>query len=230
MNKISLVIPYYKTENIIPKKFEEWQSYDEDVQNNLEIIIVDDGSPERTRFEEHWIDTNLNIKLYRITTDIPWNECGANNLGVKVASNEWIFRSDVDWSIPNNTIKNIMNIELCKDSLYMFCGMNFVSKERVSYPPNIFVMHKETFWKIGGYDEDTRGHYGSDLSFRYRVDFVFGIRRIPTEWFVESHVDASKQHGLERDPSFCYQQLEEKKQNKTVVPDSHLRFEWKQIK
>ncbi len=231
MNKLSLVIPYYKSNNIISRKFEEWQEYDQDVKDNLEVIIVDDGSPEGTRFEEQWVDTELNIKLYRIEVDIPWNECGANNLGIKMASNDFILRTDVDWFIPNNLLKKIMNMDLNKNMLYLFHSIDFYSRQKLIDPANIYVINKETFWTVGGYDEDTRGHYGSDLSFRYRTFTVYKTKVVFIEDYpVEAYVNVSNQHGLVRDAGFCYAQLEEKKQNNILTPTSYIRFDWKQIK
>lgn len=231
MNNLSLVIPYYNSSNIIPKKFEEWQAYDDDIKKCLEIVIVDDGSPESTAFSSHWVDTNLDIKLYKIDVDIPWNECGANNLGFKVATNPWILRSDVDWCIPNEVLRHIMTMQLSEDSYYVFPGRNFGTKEEISSPYNIYVMHRDTFWKVGGYDEDCRGHYGSDLTFRHRVDRVFHVKQVGLDGkYVEGYYGASNQHGLQRDGTFCRNMLKEKIEKNDLMPKDCIRFTWSRIK
>jgi len=231
MNNLSLVVPYYNSSNVIPRKFEEWQEYDEDVRNCLEIVIIDDGSPTETSFENHWIDTNLNIKLYKINVDIPWNECGANNLGFKMATNPWIFRSDVDWYIPNNTMRHMMNLNLSEDSYYVFPGREYTTKTVLASPYNIYVMHKNTFWRVGGYDEDCRGYYGSDLTFRHRVDRVFNINQVGfDDIYVEAYHGISDQHGLHRDASYCRNLLEEKIKSDTLIPPTCIRFDWSRVK
>lgn len=233
MNKISLVIPYYKTKSIIPLKFKEWEEYDDDVKSNLEIVIIDDGSPEGTTFEEHWVNTNLNIKLFKIVVDIPWNEGGANNLGFKVASNDWVFRSDVDWSIPNDVMKKVMNTNLIKGNFYTFRALDYATKQAIGNPANIYVLHKEDFWKSGGYDEDTAGYHGSDISFRRRLFSIINAGKIHfIDGAVEAYVGASGEHGLIREAgaAFCEDLMRKKISTNTLMPTDWIRFEWKQIK
>ena len=81
--KISVIIPVYKVEEYINRCI---KSVVNQTYNNLEIILVDDGSPDNCpAICDKWADKDSRIKV------IHKNNGGlsdARNIGIKIASGE----------------------------------------------------------------------------------------------------------------------------------------------
>lgn len=91
MDLISVIVPVYKTEAYLDKCIESivGQTY-----KNLEIILVDDGSPDNCpSICDSWAKRDSRIKVLHISNGGAGN---ARNVGMSVASGEWFSFIDSD--------------------------------------------------------------------------------------------------------------------------------------
>lgn len=91
MKKFSVVIPAYNEEEIIGSLIDELKDVFKIWGQNLEIIIVDDGSTDKTR---KIIKSKKNIKL--IGFDRNYGQSYALDAGIKKASGNYIITMDAD--------------------------------------------------------------------------------------------------------------------------------------
>jgi predicted glycosyltransferase involved in capsule biosynthesis len=149
-----------------------------DIPDGVEIIYLDDGSYPPLLFE-----TELKNFTIHPTEDYrPWTTGFARNTGAKLAKGEFLLMTDIDYIITLDALKASMDFNEDKMSFKRQFGIldehgelsldyddlrayglleeRIVKKGRKIPPhPNNFVMRKETFLKLGGYDE-TRMHLG----------------------------------------------------------------------
>jgi hypothetical protein len=155
---LTISVAYYNE----PKYLNEWinqQSIWEKMCMPIHLQVIDDGS-QITPASEIIKDGAANISLYRVTEDLGFNSHGCRNLGMKVAPTSWVLLSDIDMIYPISTLNEILldieNFKISQDLYYQFKLINYKSTTF-----NNFLVHKDTFWKTGGYDEEFTGlHYG----------------------------------------------------------------------
>ena len=93
---VSIIIPVYKVEPYLDKCV---QSVIAQTYKDLEIILVDDGSPDRCpQMCDEWAQKDKRIRV------IHQKNCGlsgARNTGIREAKGEWLYFLDSDdWIIP----------------------------------------------------------------------------------------------------------------------------------
>lgn len=101
--KLSIIIPTYNTDKYIFKLLNNIiaQKHDE----NLEIIIIDDGSTDDTRkIVNEYLKKNNFIKYYYQENK---GVSSARNYGLSVSNGEYIWFVDSDDILPDNTIKRL---------------------------------------------------------------------------------------------------------------------------
>jgi hypothetical protein len=207
---LSLVMPYYMNPRMLSWHLRVWRDeWSASLKDQVEIVIVDDGSPAGETAEEVLKvlvsqATTLvglpKINLYRVLEDRPWHQHGARNLGAHVATGKWMFMTDMDHVVPASTMVEILRLlpTLHESKVLTFGRVDapatltwkadhwteFARTRRGdgSLKPhaNSFVVRRDRYWKLGGYDEDLCGIYGTDKHFRSRL---FGAHT------VEQHVD-----------------------------------------
>lgn len=96
MAKISVIVPVYKVENYLPKLIESVLTQ---TLNDLELILVDDGSPDNSGKicdEYAWKDTRVKV-IHKENGGVS----AARNDGLAAASGDWvIFCDSDDWLEP----------------------------------------------------------------------------------------------------------------------------------
>lgn len=216
---LSLVMPYYMNPRMLAWQLRVWRGeWSEAIKEQVEIIIVDDGSPTETAEEilkllvaEATTLVGLpKISLYRVLEDRPWHQHGARNLGAHVATGKWLFMTDMDHVIPASTMAEVLRLlpTLHKSKVLTFGRVDAPAtltwkadhwtefartrREDGSLKPHVnsFVVSRKRYWKLGGYDEDLCGIYGTDKHFRSRL---FGAHT------VEQHIDYAPIIRVDRD-------------------------------
>jgi len=157
--------------------------------------------------------------VYRVLDDIPWNAGGATNLGFKEAEG-WVIYADIDHLITKEMIDEILEIDKKKGEMYLF-GRKWLRDSDACY-----MIHKDDFERIGGYDEDFSGYYGYvDVEFMDRCRKNLNVverRDIKAEYFEDEGVE------LDRDEEFCKMLYDLKKHNQ-INEGKRIRFCWEKL-
>jgi len=139
--------------------------------DSVEFIILDDGSDVPLKGEMR------NLTIYFTNDKRPWTVELARNLGARMARGEYFLMTDIDYIIPKDAIESALELKEDKmrfkrqfgvldengnltqdfDVLRKYGLLESRIQERgvnLAPHPNNFVMRKEAFWSLGGYQED----------------------------------------------------------------------------
>jgi hypothetical protein len=170
IGKCTFVYAYYNNPTMLARHLKEWRVYSEHAKNNIRFVIVDDASPvfpAKAVLSAEWLArAQLNVSLYRVIPNIPWNQDGARNLGMQEARTDWAFMTDMDHLVPAGEADRILALD-GQPRVYYMPDQRLTNGTSLARPhPNSYLMRVSDFWEMGGYDEDFAGFYGSDGNFR----------------------------------------------------------------
>lgn len=201
---LTLVMPFYLNCSMLRLQYAGWAAWPEKYKRRLKVILVDDGSPEPAT-EVSRPEGLPDLQIYRVKEDRPWHQHAARNLGAHVADEGWMLLTDMDhvltYDAAHALFKAMDKGRLESDAIYMLdrieadTGEPTRNEQGWKKPhPNSFVLTRETYWQIGGYDEDFCGVYGTDGLFKARAFEIArkGHLKIPlTRYWREIVPDAS---------------------------------------
>ncbi len=177
MIDLSIILPFYMNPGMLDLQFANWLSWPQEIRDRLEIIIIDDGSP-----QGHAVDVPRpaglpELSIYRVLEDRPWHQHAARNLGARQATAKWLLLTDMDHLLMASAAAALFKRldRLDEHAIYTLARIEAdtglpTMKDGIAKPhPNSFVVTRETYWHIGGYDEDFCGIYGTDVLFRTRA-------------------------------------------------------------
>lgn len=128
MSLISVIVPIYNVEKYLDKCIE---SIVNQTYKNLEIILVDDGSPYNCpQMCDDWVKKDNRIKVIH---EVNGGAGAARNAGIKVSKGEWIGFVDGDDSIDEDYYETLLNKS--NDGYYdiVACGFQYVSNDQISF-------------------------------------------------------------------------------------------------
>lgn len=184
--KLTIYFPYYNQPDCLKKQLNNFLKFDSNILKYLNIIIVDDGSfqhPALPIIQSFNIYKKINIQLIKINIDIPWNQPEANNVAFRECKTKYMIRTDIDHYFDEVNIVKILNYPFKNKYYYSFNRKN-EQFNSLNSPPNIYIMKKTDYFKIGGYNEYFSGNYGDDIEFlpranklltRILIDDIFSI-------------------------------------------------------
>jgi len=165
--KVTLLYTYYEAPLMLEKQIEYWMQYSVESLYTVDIVVVDDGSSMNPASDimTKLIPGGFPITLYRIKEDIPQNTVGARNLGFAKALYDWVFNLDIDHVLNRENVNDLADLvnsgSLC-GSCYHIPKRKLVTdnsfKDIFSHSDS-FLIKKDKFWEIGGYDESYVGYY-----------------------------------------------------------------------
>lgn len=176
---LTIVMPFYDNAGMLRLQYQGWAAWPEKLKRRARIILVDDGSPfEAVRVERP--DGLPELEIYRVIEDRPWHQHAARNLGAEMAPDGWMLMTDMDHVLTADAARSIFKAmdkgKLDPVAIYMLdrveadTGLPTLNDHGLPKPhPNSFVLTRETYWRIGGYDEDFCGVYGTDGLFKERA-------------------------------------------------------------
>ena len=236
---LSFVYTYYDNPNMLAHQYALWSSYPAMLRRELEFIVVDDASP---RFPA--IDVprpiNIDLRIYRVLKDVPWHQDGARNLGADQAKGSWLFLCDIDHTMPTESLRRLFPLD------QQFAPLEFITFGRrepdgrltvykgTNKPKpglNIYLMKRNFYWAVGGYDESFCGYYGTDNMFRkrllkkgklvHRPDIE--IIRYGREYIADASTTTLERKGLKNEA--VLRRLQHQRRSNKITT---LNFEWKQ--
>ena len=121
---ISVIAPIYKVEKYLPKCLETIvnQSY-----KNLEIILVDDGSPDNCgAICDEWAARDSRIKVVHQQNK---GVSGARNAGLDAVTGEWVMQIDPDDYVHTDIIKTLYETARDTGAEMVWCNYEEVSED-----------------------------------------------------------------------------------------------------
>lgn len=243
---LTIVMPYYENPGMLSQQYTGWAAWPEKLKQHVSIILVDDGSPKHPAAQVERPEGLPELSIYRVTEDRPWHQHAARNLGAHMAQNGWLLLTDMDHVIEEaaaaRLVQKIRMNALDRRAVYMpqrieaDTRLPTLGKGGQPKPhPNSFVMTRATFWRIGGYDEDYCGIYGTDGLFRARVHenaLVLRLKGIAlTRWWRDLVPDAStnapRKEG--RDPDARRNVAVAKAERGEAGKVKVLAFDWERV-
>ena len=193
---VTLVLPYYENPAFLDTQAETWRAYPVDLLRSLTAIVVDDGSPEPCVKPS----VPCVCRLFRIGVDVRWNWLAARNIGAHHAADGWLILTDMDHIVPAETLRAVMEGQHDPRVVYVFSRREHTG-ETVGPHSASFLLTREMFWRIGGYDETLSGHYGTDGDWRKRVSQVTRMQRLTDELVRHEYQgDSSTRRYLRKQP------------------------------
>lgn len=199
---ISINVTYYNE----PRLLKWW--YDSIVQLSEQgydfiLNIGDDGSmkdPAINFFEKH--TPSKNMHLFRVKHDIGFNSHGTRNLLMKNTTTDWNWMSDIDRQYDQKVFKGIhfWEDELKQGHYYSFKEARKDTPDGFSL--NEYIVHRDDFWKTGGYDEEfVNIHFGD----RYFLDTLRRVaKRQKMDVWVVKYVRGARNVSWEDVPFTIY--------------------------
>lgn len=192
MISISIIIPTYNRAHIIEKAI---TSVKNQSNGNWELILVDDGSKDGTEevVKPYLIDTRIKY-LYQENK----GACAARNNGAKIASHDYLGFFDSDDYIGEDWVADfIQKLSEVPSSQIIFCDCihqdiasgkivkeifpevsPFSSKQKVLFYGGCFIMKKEIFFSVDGFDEISKTGYFYPLLMKLDIHLEFGKIKI----------------------------------------------------
>lgn len=175
----TVVYPYYENPFFFRKQLKHWLSLPPHLAMMLSFIVVDDGSPEHPA-EVILREQPFPLRLFRIDVDVRWNWLAARNIGFHHAADGWCVVTDMDHIIPSDVFETIIYGDLDVGTIYRFRRREHTGIS-IHPHPNSWLMTREMYWRVGGYDETMSGYYGTDGDYRRRCVKAAPIRILTDE-------------------------------------------------
>lgn len=182
MRSLTLVLPYYDNAGMLKEHQRIWATFPEDLQRHLHVIVVDDGSPHAPAHAAvNGVAAELgSFQLFRVGVDVRWNWLTCRNIGAFHAKTEWLLLTDIDHVLPERTLDKLLTIPLDEDTVYRLSRIDAYKpwpyaledcpiREKKKFHPNTWLLTRQMYDDVGGYDERFSGCYGTDYDFRDRV-------------------------------------------------------------
>lgn len=186
MTELTLVMAVYGQPQMLWKQLDTILHYPDEVLDRLNVVIVDDcGVPEvETRFVENLDCFAKSAKLFRVDKDIPWNQMGARNLAMQHSSGHCLL-IDPDMVFDGKMMARMIQAaeKLARRHVIKW-GLRHVSSGKLDMTsPNTWLLHRDDFFAVGGYDEDFAGNKGwSDVQFLDIMRACYKIEERPDLW------------------------------------------------
>lgn len=187
MPALTLCLSYYRQPLMLARQLAEFEKY----PSGIQIIVVDDGSPEPAREVLAAASAALRsrLKLYRIDVDLQWNREGARNLSAQKATTDWLLMADLDHVLPAQAAAHLVEYDPSPHFWHRFprwrqgkadeTRMKDTIARDVEFgeiKPHIdsYLLTRQMYWSINGYDEDFVGCLGGGTDFLRRLEWHHG--------------------------------------------------------
>lgn len=147
---VSVIITVLNSHGIVKRYLRHFKRMN--LPDDVEIIIMDDGSDPPLRFPDHGVK---NLNIYPTGDYRPWTQACARNLAAKIALGEYLLMTDIDHILTKDAIMSVRD----------FYG------DKMVFPRRFGVLN------INGKivdDPDTLFRYGLSEKYRGRKKFFAG--------------------------------------------------------
>lgn len=171
--KLSVIIPAYNVEGFIESTL---QSLNNQSSKDFEIIVIDDGSTDKTNYITRQMLSVVKCKAYKVIEKENGGVSSARNMGLINAKGEYVVFLDGDDFVSADFVETIINAVSKDQESEMFCwGYDLVNTNNVIIS-NYFDKFKDLQYVIDGI-EALRLKTNDDLniwtgSVAYKKDFL----------------------------------------------------------
>jgi len=205
MTPLTICMAYYLNQGMLEHQLANLWRLPKAMREALTLIVVDDGSPVPARLPDR-LD-GLDVRLYRMRVDVPWNQDACRNLAVSEATTEWVLLTDMDHVPTEALLRRAMEKPLDPQLVYTFRRVSAPALTPYKPHPNSWLMTRAMYDRIGGYDERYAGVYGTDGAFKRGVETnakaVVEIKealvRYPREVIADASTSTLARKGPEND-------------------------------
>lgn len=220
--KLSVVMPFLNSDEIVRRTIKYWGGMD--LPDDIEFLIMDDGSDKSLRHPDFGLleltaSLGLNLEIHETHEKRPWTSSAARNIAARsIAKGRNLFLVDGDYIVSQAALLRAREFDgdrlgcrrefgvLLEDGTFtqdhkvlMEWGIpaSRIRKRGTRFPPhpNQFIMRRELFVEMGGYDE--KRIFGATYPQREDNDFKRRTRR----WQQEGKLEWSEE---ERPTLFMY--------------------------
>lgn len=235
--QLTIISHYYNNHSFVIDQLEYWSRYRGLLRSAINFILVDDCSSDK--FDDELIAgyrEKLNLRLFRVTDDIAWNQGGARNLGIFCSVTEWIILIDIDQLLYESFLVDIVDgIQrgiFEPEVLYHFRIkelVNIQNNESLIHHPNSYLVNRSKFLEFGMYDEDFVGGYGYEDVYLMKQWVYHGMRRSLIDKVSSEDLPFGTK-SLDRDLSRNLKLAMDKINSGEIVRSRGiLRFNWKAV-
>lgn len=156
---MDFILPVYNvTKKIIDRHVDNFKKLEPSIAKYTRVIVIDDGSNPEFPVET---DFGIKTKIARIDEDIIWHAEGAINLGFLLAEDSWCVLLNVDHIMPADDIcRATLMKNRTREKIYIFDRYLPNGKSRNKNVTGVSMIHRDDWWRIGGYDEEFCGGHG----------------------------------------------------------------------
>jgi len=200
--KITFVYPYYENPLFLEYQVNAWKQYPDYLKECISLVVADDGSPNKPASDVLGAMHPLPFKtrLFRIEVDVRWNWLAARNIGMNHADSGWCLLTDMDHVVSASLAHKLVHGVFDQRVVYRLSRREHTGG-RLHPHPNTMFMTRAQFWRIGGYDENLSGHYGTDGDWRRRIAAKGPVVLLPDEIIRYEYVnDSSTTHYKRKQP------------------------------
>jgi hypothetical protein len=165
-------MPYHNNPQMLARHFGLWADLPRYIRNNIEFLICDDASNEPASFPDWYDDpSDFNVRIFRIDPPhVPWSHRCATNIAAHYATGAYVIVTDIDHMIDADAWASLFSVDwLQSDKVYTFKRRNYFDGVEYKPHPDSWLMSRELWGRIGGYDTRYRGYYGQNFPFIERV-------------------------------------------------------------
>lgn len=185
---ISVIVPIYNVEKYINQCID---SIINQTYTNLEIILVDDGSPDNCgKICDEYAEKDNRIKVIHKEND---GVSSARNKGIEETTGDWMTFVDADDIIEENFCERMLEIAKLENSQCVVCGYNRLYSNRQE------MVIKEKCFSINGNDF-------FDKVFEVQSGFGFANMKLwKADLIKKENIKFDKQLRVGEDAFFCMQ-------------------------
>jgi len=171
---ISICMPYHENPLMLAAHYAHLKTLPDFIRGRIEVIICDDASTQYPAY--HDPNCPVEVRIFRIEPPhVMWSHRCATNIAAHHASGLWLLLTDIDHIAPVDTLQHM----ICQipsadpDRVYTFKRVDTRGRD-IKPHPDSWLIHRDMWDNIGGWDERFRGRYGQNARIWDRVRHFAG--------------------------------------------------------